>query len=89
MNADGSGQSRLADGVSPDWQPLVGPRREDYKNASHFCKAEREFLGAGVRAEIRKARRLRVGPPRRLTAALRAFAHCPALWLSCKHWAGR
>jgi hypothetical protein len=38
-------QSRLAAGVTPDWQPLVGPRRADYKNASHFCKAEREFLG--------------------------------------------
>lgn len=30
---------------TPDWQPLVGPRRADYKNASHFCKAERAFLG--------------------------------------------
>jgi Tol biopolymer transport system component len=46
MNADGSEQSRLAEGSGPDWQPLVGPRRADYKNASHFCKAEREFLGA-------------------------------------------
>jgi Tol biopolymer transport system component len=45
MNADGSEQSRLATGFSPDWQPLVGPRRGDYKNASHFCKAERDFLG--------------------------------------------
>ena len=45
MNADGSEQSRLATGFSADWQPLVGPRRADYKNASHFCKAEREFLG--------------------------------------------
>ncbi|MGH2978689.1 MAG: TolB family protein [Solirubrobacterales bacterium] len=49
MNADGTEQAPLgADpipGVEPDWQPLVGPRRADYKNASHFCKAEREFLG--------------------------------------------
>ena len=49
MNADGSDQSQLTpDGViarNPDWQPLVGPRRADYKNAAHFCKAEREFLG--------------------------------------------
>ena len=46
MNADGSEPSRLApDGFTPDWQPLVGPRREDYKNAAHFCKAEREFMG--------------------------------------------
>ena len=50
MNADGSEQSRLATGFSADWQPLVGPRREDYKNAAHFCKAEREFMGdAGFR----------------------------------------
>jgi TolB protein len=48
MNADGSGQTPLGGirGVTPDWQPLVGPRRADHKNASHFCKAEREFLGA-------------------------------------------
>ena len=45
MNADGSEQSRLATGGSPDWQPLVGPRLADYKNASQFCKAERDFLG--------------------------------------------
>lgn len=30
----------------PDWQPLVPtPQRGDFKNASHFCKAERDFLG--------------------------------------------
>jgi Tol biopolymer transport system component len=29
----------------PDWQPIVpAPGRGDYKNASHFCKAERDFL---------------------------------------------
>jgi hypothetical protein len=49
MNPDGTGQARVTpEGTaagSPDWQPLTGPRREDFKNASHFCKAEREFLG--------------------------------------------
>jgi Tol biopolymer transport system component len=29
----------------PDWQPVVGPQRGDYKNAAQFCKAERSFLG--------------------------------------------
>ena len=48
MNADGSEQTPLAPDVratGPDWQPLVGPQRADYKNAAHFCKAEREFMG--------------------------------------------
>jgi hypothetical protein len=50
MNADGSAQTRLTidpafDGF-PDWQPLVGPNRADYKNAAKFCKAEGESLGA-------------------------------------------
>jgi hypothetical protein len=31
--------------VQPDWQPIVGPQRGDYKNAPHFCKALRAFLG--------------------------------------------
>ena len=35
-------------GMSPDWQPLVGPSRADYKNAATFCKAEQEFLGDGA-----------------------------------------
>ena len=43
-----SGVTRLTDDplndVNPSWQPLVGPRLADYKNASHFCRAEREFL---------------------------------------------
>ena len=34
-------------GSDPDWQPLVGPSRADYKNSSKFCKAEQEFLGDG------------------------------------------
>jgi WD40 repeat protein len=49
MNADGSGQAEVPlQGTlasAPDWQPLTGPRREDYKNASHFCKALRDFMG--------------------------------------------
>jgi Tol biopolymer transport system component len=32
-------------GSSPDWQPIHELRRSDYKNAAHFCKAERDFLG--------------------------------------------
>jgi Tol biopolymer transport system component len=46
VNPDGTGIAAL--GVSagePDWQPLLGPRRSDYKNAAQFCKAERDFLG--------------------------------------------
>jgi hypothetical protein len=46
---DGTEQTRLTDSssaeVTPDWQPLPGPQRGDYKNASHYCKALREFLG--------------------------------------------
>jgi TolB protein len=34
--------------LAPSWQPLSGPRRSDYKNGSQFCKADREFLGAGA-----------------------------------------
>lgn len=49
VNTDGTGITRLPDSgpddYYPDWQPLVGPRRADFKNASHFCKAERAFLG--------------------------------------------
>jgi len=49
MNADGSDQAMLTSEATfvtnVDWQPLVGPRRADYKNASHFCKALRAFLG--------------------------------------------
>jgi Tol biopolymer transport system component len=45
INADGTGTEQVSYGNSPDWQPLPGPQRSDYKNASHFCKALREFLG--------------------------------------------
>jgi Tol biopolymer transport system component len=50
MNADGtnvSDVSVLGEGGQPDWQPLPGPQRSDYKNSAHFCKAEREFWGDG------------------------------------------
>jgi Tol biopolymer transport system component len=29
----------------PDWQPIPAPGRSDYKTATQFCKAERDFLG--------------------------------------------
>jgi TolB protein len=49
MNADGTGQTRLTNSplreFGPDWQPLPGPQRADYKNAAQFCKALRDFLG--------------------------------------------
>jgi Tol biopolymer transport system component len=48
VNADGSGgRATVADNAAqePDWQLVVGPQRGDYKNAAHFCKALREFLG--------------------------------------------
>jgi WD40 repeat protein len=31
---------------APDWQPIPGPQRSDYKTAARFCRAERDFLGA-------------------------------------------
>jgi hypothetical protein len=50
MNADGTSQTRLtndpaASNFSPDWQPIPGPQRRDYKNAEQVCKAARDFLG--------------------------------------------
>ena len=47
MNSDGTGavQSPGLFGYHPDWQPLPGPRRADYRNGPAFCGAEREFLG--------------------------------------------
>ena len=50
IEPNGSDDIEVLDGpdsFSPDWQPLVGPRREDFKSASHFCKAEHEFLAEG------------------------------------------
>jgi hypothetical protein len=56
MNADSSGQTQLtntADDLQsgrghvgpPDWQPLPGPQRSDYRNGAQFCEADRAFLG--------------------------------------------
>ena len=50
MNSDGSNVVRLTNipGAfegSPTWQPIPAPQRGDYKNAAHFCKAERDFVG--------------------------------------------
>jgi hypothetical protein len=50
INPDGTGEANITKTAtvteySPDWQPLLGPRRSDYKNAAQFCKAERDFLG--------------------------------------------
>ena len=52
MNADGSGAHEVSTGAhlhgfsAPLWQSIRGPLRDDYKNASHYCKAERDFWGA-------------------------------------------
>ena len=46
MNPDGSDPRLVfANGAQPDWQPMVGPRRADFKSGPDFCRAEREFLG--------------------------------------------
>jgi Tol biopolymer transport system component len=48
VNADGSGGRTTVTANAaqePDWQPLVGLQRSEYKNAAQFCKALREFLG--------------------------------------------
>jgi hypothetical protein len=47
MNPDGSEAIMLTEGggFGPSWEALPGPKRSDYKNASTFCKAEREFFG--------------------------------------------
>jgi TolB protein len=51
MNAAGRDRIQITTRVGlgnydfePDWQPIPGPRREDFKNAAQFCKAERDFL---------------------------------------------
>jgi Tol biopolymer transport system component len=51
VNADGSGGLVLSccpnEDRQPDWQPIrpPAPSPHDFKNASKFCKAERERLG--------------------------------------------
>jgi Tol biopolymer transport system component len=47
MRADGSDDVPLAQGHNgPQWQRIPPPVRSDYRNAAHYCKAERDFLGA-------------------------------------------
>ena len=41
---DGTSLEVVGNGFDVTWQPL-GPRREDFKSGSAFCRAEREFLG--------------------------------------------
>ena len=46
MNPDGGDPVLVTPyGETPDWQPLVPPRRADYKSSQGYCHAEREFLG--------------------------------------------
>ena len=47
MNVDGSDARTVntSGGEKPDWQPRVGPRREDFKTRPEFCRAEQVFLG--------------------------------------------
>jgi Tol biopolymer transport system component len=50
MDAGGGNERLVFDSGGPSvqpssWQPLLGPKRSDYKNAAQFCKAERGFLG--------------------------------------------
>jgi hypothetical protein len=46
---DGSGMTAVTSGAhsdyDPDWQPLPGPRQEDFKKSAQFCKRERDLLG--------------------------------------------
>jgi dipeptidyl aminopeptidase/acylaminoacyl peptidase len=52
INADGTGRVNMhIDGWEPDWQPLPGPRRADFKNAAKFCRAEQAFLGESAFAQ--------------------------------------
>jgi Tol biopolymer transport system component len=50
VNSDGSDPHVIIDNstfdYNPDWQPIPGPQRGDFKNGAQFCKAERDFLGA-------------------------------------------
>jgi Tol biopolymer transport system component len=49
MNADGTGVTSVTSSAEqPDWQPVAGPQRSDFKNAAQFCKAKREFMGKGA-----------------------------------------
>jgi Tol biopolymer transport system component len=46
MAPDGSDIRAIPiEGSYPDWQPLPAPNLSDYKNASAYCTAVREFMG--------------------------------------------
>jgi dipeptidyl aminopeptidase/acylaminoacyl peptidase len=50
INSDGSRfrhviQPPLGFTGFPNWQPIPGPKRGDYKNSNQFCKAEQAFWG--------------------------------------------
>jgi Tol biopolymer transport system component len=47
MASDGGAQHSISEleGAPNDWQPLPGPRRSEFRNAAHFCKSERTFMG--------------------------------------------
>jgi Tol biopolymer transport system component len=49
MNADGSERTNVtnnrADERYPDWQPIPGPRRSDYRTSASYCRAEQAFWG--------------------------------------------
>jgi dipeptidyl aminopeptidase/acylaminoacyl peptidase len=45
LDGDGINLLEIGQGSSPDWQPIPGPQRSDYKNGAKFCEAEREFWG--------------------------------------------
>jgi Tol biopolymer transport system component len=50
VGSNGSGRTNLtrspnSNELSPDWQPLPGPRRSDFKSSNQFCKAEKTFWG--------------------------------------------
>ena len=55
MKPDGSDPTPLitdaAADSNPDWQPIPPPARDGFKNAAHFCKAERDYFGDADFAE--------------------------------------
>jgi len=56
MAPDGSDIRAIpVDGSYPDWQPLPPPERSDYKHASRYCDALREYLGMTKFAQLYKS----------------------------------
>lgn len=50
MNPDGTARTVISSDVGPiindpDWQPISGPNRSDYKSEPAFCRAEQDFWG--------------------------------------------